>query len=111
LPVTAAGEKPVIAGRFQLWNGVFYNVSALAAMLLKQPRSAATQAGYSLIPVHVWTNNVSSVVELVEALAAAAPDGSMRVVTPDQFVAALYANIAPGKRSRRERTTTAKMLI
>lgn len=58
-------QKPVIGGRFQLWDGIFDNVTSLASKLLAQKRDASTVAGYSLIPVHVWTNNVTSAVQLV----------------------------------------------
>lgn len=94
-------QKPVIGGRFLLWDGTFDNATSLAQKLLAQPRDASTSAGYSLIPVHVWTNNVTSVVSLVEQLAAGAPDGSVRVVAPDDFVAALAANTRPAHSPRR----------
>jgi hypothetical protein len=89
--ITFFNGKPVIGGRFQLWDGAFMNTSELILALLAQPKTPNVAAGYSLVPVHVWSNNVTEVAQVADALAAA---GGFQVVTPDVFVNLITANIA-----------------
>jgi hypothetical protein len=89
--ISFVGGKPVIGGRFSLWDGPFYNTTTLTAALLEMPKTPDAAEGYSLVPVHVWSNNVTDVVTVAEALAAA---GGFQVVTPDVFVDLITANIA-----------------
>lgn len=89
--VTFANNKPIIGGRFQLWTGVFESPTTLLQKLLQQQPDPSSAAGYSLIPVHVWSNNVSEVRWVAEQLAS---HGGFQVVTPDVFVQLVDQNIA-----------------
>jgi hypothetical protein len=98
--ITFVGGKPVIGGRFNLWGDgsnpsgpTFKNVTSLVTALLAQSTDVTTSAGYSLIPLHAWSHNVTDARTVMEALEAAAP-GQVEVVTPDVFVARIVANIA-----------------
>jgi len=88
--ITFVNGKPVIGARFQLWSGEFDTPATLIPKLLAQPKTPGSPAGYSLIPVHVWTNNVTDVRTVADALAAA---GGFAVLPPDEFVAAIAANL------------------
>jgi hypothetical protein len=80
--------KPVIGGRFQLWTGVFDDPQQLVHDLSRQAADPTSAAGYSLIPVHVWTNTVADVVAVAEQLAAL---GGFEILLPDAFVAKIVA--------------------
>ncbi len=56
--------------------------------LLAQPRDPRLSASYSLVPVHVWTNNVTEVRWVAEQLGTAA-----RVLTPRDFVQCIVENL------------------
>jgi hypothetical protein len=92
--------KPVVGGRFNLWGDgsnpagpTFKNVTGLVAALLGQARDPSSAAGYSLVPVHAWSHNVSDARAVADALAAALPGGGVDVVPPDEFVARIVANV------------------
>lgn len=87
--------KPVIGGRWNLWTPGFENVTSLAAKLNNMPRDPGSSDGYSLIPVHVWSQNVTAVVEVQKLL-----DEGVEVVTPDVFVARVVENLKPTTASR-----------
>lgn len=100
--ITWSNGKPVIGGRFSLWGSgaapdptgpSFKNVTGLIAALLAQPRTPGVAAGYSLVPVHAWTHNVTDARAVFDALAAQS-GGGVEVVTPDVFVARVVANVA-----------------
>ena len=80
--------KPVIAARYNLWDGVFDTPSTLANRLNNLSRDIHSPGGYSLIPVHVWTDGVDQVLDCVNRLKK-----DVRVVTPDEFVALIKQNI------------------
>jgi hypothetical protein len=80
-------DKPVIGGRYNLWDG-FESPSSLAAKLNTLSKDIHSEDGYSLIPVHVWSNNVDSVISCVRKLNA-----DVRVVTPDEFVKLILQNL------------------
>ena len=82
--------KPVIGGRFNLWGAPFLNVTQLAAALNEQARDPDSSAGYSLIPVHVWSETVSDVVAVQQLL-----DDDVEVVTPDVFVQRVKQHLHP----------------
>ncbi len=84
-------DKPVICGRYNLWQG-FETPTSLAEKLNRLPRDVRSVKGYSLIPVHVWSNGVSQVVECVRHLQ---PD--VDVVTPDVFVKRIVHFLKPGR--------------
>lgn len=80
-------DKPVIGGRYNLWEG-FESPVSLAEKLNKEAKNPYSKAGYSLIPVHVWSNSVDSVIKVTDAL-----DSQVQVVTPDEFVRRIKTNI------------------
>ena len=91
----------MIGGRFNLWGDganpagpTFKNVTGLAAALLALPRDPASPDAYSLIPLHVWSHNVSDAAAVLALLQAAG--GGVDIVTPDVFVARIVANVARG---------------
>jgi hypothetical protein len=89
--------KPLVGGTFNLWGdgsdcGAFCNNAQTVARLLAAPRDPTRAAGYTLIPVHVWTHNVTDVAWITAELEAAAP-GAVAVVAPDEFVRRLVANV------------------
>lgn len=88
--ITFLNSKPVIGARLQLWTGVFESPATLLAKLLLQAKDPTSPAGYSLVPVHVWSNNVTEVRGVADALAAA---GGFQVLTPTQFVDAVLVNL------------------
>jgi len=85
--ITCVNGKPVIGGRFNLWSG-FETPASLAAALNAQAKNPYSQKGYSLIPVHVWSNNVDSVNKCISLL-----DSTVRVVAPDVFVKLITRNV------------------
>lgn len=101
----AAGKKkPVIGGRFSLWGegkkgsmlGVKPMIENMKLLMLegKISRSATAADGYSLIPVHAWSHNVTDVVEIAAALEAT---GHFEVVTPtvrDMLAVSIVARTA-----------------
>ena len=85
--VTWTGGKPVIGGRAALWHG-FETPVSLARLLRSLPSDPRDAASYSLIPVHVWSRNVTSVVDAVALLG-----DYFDVVTPEELVAKMTANV------------------
>ena len=70
-----ASGKPVVGGRFSLWgDGTqgpdFKSVPQAAAALLAAARTPTTAAGYSLIPLHAWSHNVSDALRVMQLVAA-----------------------------------------
>jgi hypothetical protein len=87
--ITFLENKPVIGGYANLWSG-FETTASLAAKLNARPRDPGSKDGYSLIPVHVWSNTVDSVVRCASLL-----DSKVRVVAPDEFVRLIRAHLGP----------------
>ena len=81
--------KPVIGARYNLWAG-FETPASLAEKLNALPRDPHSAAGYSLIPVHAWSNTPDSVMQCVRML-----DEQVRVVAPSEFVGLIRKNLAP----------------
>jgi len=79
--------KPVIGGRFNLWQG-FETPESLAEKLNAMPTNTEISEGYSLIPVHAWSMTVDSVIECQSLL-----NPNVRVVKPDEFVQLIQQNI------------------
>jgi len=91
--ITWYKDKPCIGGRYNLWSGTTgqYNdmiPSTLAAKLNTSSTNINTSAGYSLIPVIVWSRNVNDVLECIGKLGP-----NVRVVSPDEFVWLIRKNI------------------
>lgn len=81
-------DKPVIGGRAALWDGA-NSPQRLANILNNMPRNPKAASGYSLIPVHVWSMDVSDVKACVDML-----NSNVRVVAPDEFVELIKANLS-----------------
>eukprot|EP00698_Gefionella_okellyi_P001957 TRINITY_DN11836_c0_g1_i1.p1 TRINITY_DN11836_c0_g1~~TRINITY_DN11836_c0_g1_i1.p1 ORF type:complete len:670 (-),score=165.62 TRINITY_DN11836_c0_g1_i1:57-2066(-) len=90
--ISWSNGKPIVGGRAAFWGsggGCQHSAAQLAQVLRLLPKDLHNPQSYSLVPVHVWTHNVSEVVELVAALGQDYFD----VLTPSQFVAKLSANV------------------
>lgn len=83
-------NKPMISGYESLWDG-FNTPSGLATKLNARPIDPYTASGYSMIPVHVWSNDLSDIKTCIDNL-----DGDVEVVTPEQFVNLIETNVTPG---------------
>jgi len=70
-----------------LWDG-FDTPSSIATKLNNLSTDINSADGYSLIPVHIWSNGVDEIVECAELL-----DENVRVVTPDEFVSLIKQNV------------------
>ena len=98
----ARRRKPVVGGRVSLWGeaasgtmlGVRPLVARLRALLAagKISTDAGDADGYSLVPVHAWSHNVSDVALAARLLAAT---GDFEVVTPTALMQSVAANVAP----------------
>jgi len=98
----SATKKPIIGARLSLWGegktgtmlGVKPMVTELSAQLLtgKISRSSTSANGYSLIPVHAWSHNVTDVRAVAEALEAT---GFFEIVTPSTLLANVRGNVKP----------------
>ncbi|MDP4197614.1 MAG: GxGYxYP family putative glycoside hydrolase [Bacteroidota bacterium] len=82
--------KPVIHGRYNLWRDVFENSTTLASKLNTLSTNIYSTSAYSLIPVHVWTESVTDVINCTKLL-----NSNVRVVTPDEFVSLIKKNLGP----------------
>ena len=82
-------DKPSIGGRYNLWDKTFESSYSLAKKLNALSTDIHTSNGYSLIPVHVWSMNVDSVIACVNKLNKT----RVRVVAPDEFVWLIRQNI------------------
>ena len=80
-------DKPSIGGRYTLW-GTMSAPDALADKLNHSSTNIKSEAGYSLIPVHVWDRNVTDVMECIKLL-----NPNVRVVAPDEFVWLIRKNL------------------
>jgi len=80
-------DKPSIGGRYTLW-GTMSAPDALADKLNHSSTNINSEAGYSLIPVHVWDRNVTDVMECIRLL-----NPNVRVVAPDEFVWLIRKNL------------------
>ncbi|MDR1336743.1 MAG: RICIN domain-containing protein [Tannerella sp.] len=91
-------DKPSIGGRFTLWGNSDDSspetrnrvAQSLASTLNAQSTDIASDRGYSLIPVHIWTMDPSDVLNCIEKL-----NPNVRVVAPDEFVWLIRKNLRP----------------
>ncbi|MBN2766091.1 MAG: RICIN domain-containing protein [Paludibacteraceae bacterium] len=89
--------KPSIGARFAFWGNSEDNSAAtqervaqnMANILNSQSTNIYSEAGYSLIPVHIWTEKPHDVVNLISKLGP-----NVRVVAPDEFVWLVKKNVA-----------------
>ncbi|MHB2149609.1 GxGYxYP domain-containing protein [Calditrichota bacterium LG25] len=82
--------KPVITGRFNLWEG-FETPESLAEKLNYSSTDIHSEKGYSLIPVHVWSKGVDDVLRCISLL-----NKNVKVVTPDELVYLIRKNLYSG---------------
>lgn len=87
--ITWINGKPIITGRLTLWKGTFEDPISLSEKINSLSTDITSQSAYSLIPVHVWSTNVSDVVTAISYF-----NKNVRVVTPDEFVKLIKKNIA-----------------
>jgi len=79
--------KPIIEARDNLWAGL-EEESTVIANINARPTNPRSVDGYSLVFVHVWTKDLSSIQKVVNGLHA-----KVRVVTPHEFVQLVAANL------------------
>ena len=79
--------KPVIGGRRSLWGdgseGTALGPQALADSLATLPKDPTDPNAYSLVPVHAWSHNYSSVLHAARLLQER---GGFDVVSPEELV-------------------------
>lgn len=88
--------KPSIGGRFTFWGNSSDRsaptqervAQSLANVLNSQSTNINSEAGYSLVPVHIWTENPTDVMNLIGKLGP-----NVRVVAPDEFVWLIKKNL------------------
>ncbi len=88
--------KPSIGGRFTFWGNSSDRsaptqervAQSLANILNSQSTNINSEAGYSLVPVHIWTENPTDVQNLISKLGP-----NVRVVAPDEFVWLIKKNL------------------
>jgi hypothetical protein len=81
-----ANDKPVIAQRDTLWDGVT-DEKTLIREINARPVSPATADGYTLILVHCWTKSLSDIRTVVDGLGS-----GVEVVSPREFVNLIRRN-------------------
>lgn len=89
---------PVVGARFPLWSPQGMGPAELARAVLRMPRDPTSPAGYSLVPVHVWSHTVANVVQTVAAIAAglqdeAASAGGVDIVAPTELLRRVRAHV------------------
>eukprot|EP00164_Ancoracysta_twista_P006557 GFYU01009147.1.p1 GENE.GFYU01009147.1~~GFYU01009147.1.p1 ORF type:complete len:569 (+),score=143.92 GFYU01009147.1:59-1708(+) len=82
----ASNQKPCIGARELLWD-IFNHPDQLAAKINSYPKDPTKQAGYSLIPVHIWSMDLNAVLSCISML-----DKGIEVVSPQEFVSRICAN-------------------
>jgi len=88
--------KPSIGGRFTFWGNSEDRsaetqervAQSMADVLNSQSTNPNLEAGYSLIPVHIWTENPTDVLNMISKLGP-----KVRVVAPDEFVWLIKKNL------------------
>eukprot|EP01083_Nonionella_stella_P143438 445892_1 len=78
---------PIITGKQALWSG-HNDYQQLAAKLNSYPVDPSKDVGYSLIPVHVWSQNMANVSKCIGLL-----DNTVKVVGIDDFVDLVVQNV------------------
>ena len=84
-------NKPIISARFNLWGG-FNSSQTLSNKINNLPKDPYLESGYSLIPVHNWSNSVDSILLCSELF-----NENVRVVSPDKFVNLIKQNLTTNK--------------
>tara|TARA_B110000208_G_scaffold87261_1_gene110377 strand:- start:377 stop:1240 length:864 start_codon:yes stop_codon:yes gene_type:complete len=107
-------QKPIVGGRIALWgddpsnpNAKFQCTACGVQCVLKELLSRKLQgdptyaSAYTVIPVHVWSHNVSDVVALATALEAVNEVGQPKfeIVTPTELTNRIAKLVTPPARS------------
>ena len=82
-------NKPVVTARYNLWGG-FESSYSLASKINNLPKDCHSKNGYSLIPVHNWSNSVDSILNCIDLF-----NEDITVVAPDEFIHLIKKNLAP----------------
>lgn len=80
-------NKPIISARYNLWGG-FNNTKSLSYKINNLPKDPYSPSGYSLIPVHNWSNSVDSIL-----LCSQLFTDNVRIVAPDKFINLIKQNL------------------
>ncbi len=78
---------PIITGKQALWSG-HNDYQQMAKKLNSYPVNPSNADGYSLIPVHVWSQNMLNVSKCIALL-----DNKVKVVGIDDFVDLILQNV------------------
>ena len=73
--------------RYNLWGG-FESPSSIVQKINNLPKDPYSEEGYSLIPVHNWSNSVDSII-----LCSQLFEDNIRIVSPDKFINLIIENI------------------
>ena len=84
-------NKPIISARDNLWGG-FNNTNTLSEKINNLPKDPYSSSGYSLIPVHNWSNSVDSIL-----LCSQMFTDKIRVVSPDKFINLITENLSDNR--------------
>ncbi|GMH77575.1 hypothetical protein TrST_g5712 [Triparma strigata] len=90
--ISFVNNKPVVGGRFNLWSPNFYNVTTLVTALAELPNltDITSSDGYTVIPVHAWSHNVTDIVEAAQLLEE---DGRFDIVLPEELLRRVAENV------------------
>tara|TARA_B100001250_G_scaffold73043_1_gene59620 strand:- start:1624 stop:3471 length:1848 start_codon:yes stop_codon:yes gene_type:complete len=80
-------NKPIISARYNLWGG-FNNTKSLSQKINNLPKDPYSPSGYSLIPVHNWSNSVDSILLCSQLFTE-----NIRIVSPDKFINLIKENL------------------
>jgi len=89
------GDKPVISGRYSLWeegSGDMCGVTSMISKLKAMPKDPSSSQGYSVIPVHAWSHDYNDVLAVAKGLAEA---GNIDIVLPSELVRRYKENVGP----------------
>jgi hypothetical protein len=93
--ICSRNGKPVISARLSLWGdnddpsaSPMLSADGIIAALEQQSLDYSSSDGYSLIPVHAWSHNVTDVKYILDHLSP-----SVQVVTPTEFLKLYIENV------------------
>jgi hypothetical protein len=79
--------KPVIEARDNLWAGLEEEATVISN-INSRPTDPSNASGYTLVFVHAWTKDLSSIQTVINGL-----NSNVRVVTPDAFIKLVKTNL------------------
>eukprot|EP01084_Bolivina_argentea_P249692 418107_1 len=80
-------DVPIITGKLMFWEGI-NNYTQIANALNSYPVNIKSEQGYSLIPVHVWSQSMQNVSKCIELL-----NPNVKVVGINEFVKLIKTNV------------------